>query len=406
MTDIKTQSAAQSVAALLTPRGRGAVATVRVVGGCNLLDAVNPPPFRAANGKPLSEQPINRVVFGEWGTDVCEEVVLCRTGERTIEIHCHGGEAAARTILSSLESVGFRTVTWQRLVEETSGTFESECLEALTRASTSRTAELLLEQYSGVLCSEIKAICQLVCPTPNTKVLPLDASANSKTRHEAIDRLDAMLRWGCFGLHLSRPWIVVLGGRPNVGKSSLINSLVGYSRSIVFDRPGTTRDVVTAETALQGWPIRFSDTAGIRQHADHLEQAGIERARSTLAKADCRILLFDMSRPPQADDRQLMADWPTAILIAHKSDLPHVWGNETPVDAVSVSSVTGEGVEELAEVLIAKLVPAVPAPGTPLPITQRQIDRLTQARDALDGGNSTACVTALKQCTAEGSGRE
>ena len=113
-----------------------------------------------------------------------------------------------------------------------------------------------------------------------------------------------------------------------------------------------------------------------------------------------------MSRPPHADDRQLTAEFPDAILIAHKSDLPNVWRNETPVNAVSVSSVTGEGVEELAEVLIAKLVPEVPAPGTPLPITPRQIDLLTQARDALDEGNIAACVTALKQSTAEGSGCE
>jgi tRNA modification GTPase len=400
MTNDRTESATRPVAALLTPRGRGAVATVRVVGDCRLLDTVDPPPFRAANGKPLSEQPINRIVFGEWGTDVCEQVVLCRTGEQTIEIHCHGGEAAARTILSSLESVGCRIATWKRLAEETNGKFEVECLEALARAATSRTAEFLLEQHRGVLRPEIEAIHQFLCPVPVKRGVPSGFSLTPDSRRAALSRLDGLLRWGSFGLHLSCPWTVVLGGRSNVGKSSLVNALLGYSRSIVFDQPGTTRDVVTAETALQGWPIRFSDTAGIRQHADDLERAGIERAHRTLAEADCRILLFDTSRPPHVDDWQLMVEWPDAIRIAHKFDLPNVWGDATPADAVCVSSVTREGVDVLAEVLIAKLVPEVPEPGTPIPITHRQIDLLTCARDELGEGNDAECVAALEQCMA------
>ena len=81
----------------------------------------------------------------------------------------------------------------------------------------------------------------------------------------AAARIREWLAWEDFGLHLTRPWNVVLAGRPNVGKSSLINALLGYTRSIVFDQPGTTRDVVTAATAIDGWPIELSDTAGLRE---------------------------------------------------------------------------------------------------------------------------------------------
>jgi tRNA modification GTPase len=176
---------------------------------------------------------------------------------------------------------------------------------------------------------------------------------------------------------------VVIAGRPNVGKSSLINALVGFSRSIVYDRPGTTRDVVTAETALDGWPIRFSDTAGLRNEGDAIEMAGMERARATLATADCRILVFDTSREPHADDRRLLAEWPDAIQVAHKSDLPAIWGDAELDSALRVSSVVGTGMDELAEQLVSRLIPQVPAVGTAVPVCRRQVELLELARSKL-----------------------
>jgi tRNA modification GTPase len=108
--------------------------------------------------------------------------------------------------------------------------------------------------------------------------------------HELTAQLDALLRWSEFGRHLTQPWQVVLTGVPNVGKSSLINRLLGYSRSIVYAEPGTTRDVVTAATAFDGWPVELSDTAGLRDAAGEIEAAGVERARRHLATADLAIV--------------------------------------------------------------------------------------------------------------------
>ena len=384
LAELESMDHATLTAALFTPRGRGAVSSIRFEGDCRHLDSANPPLFRAANGKPLAEQTIDRVVFGHWrADDVPEEIVLCRTAEETVEIHCHGGDAAVGRILNDLESIGCRIQTWQQLQQASLGVFEAECLEALTQGTTLRTASVLLEQQTGVLRKSIETLLEKI----------------ESDREEFSNQLDQLLRWAEFGLHCTRPWKAVLAGRPNVGKSSLINALLGFSRSIVFDQPGTTRDVVTAETAFEGWPVQLADTAGIRRHADRLESAGIDKARKMLKEADCRILLIDTSRPPHHEDRVLLSDWPEAIIVAHKSDLPSVWNrNQLPGNALSVSSITGAGVETLAREIIARLIPEVPSPGTPIPITERQIDILSNARIANENNDPVECATCLREC--------
>jgi tRNA modification GTPase len=193
--------------------------------------------------------------------------------------------------------------------------------------------------------------------------------------------VDEILRWASFGLHLTRPWTVVLVGRPNVGKSSLINSLVGFERSIVFDQPGTTRDLLTAETVLDGWPIRLLDTAGLRGSDDELESAGITRARFALADADCRILLIDVNQPPHADDLRLISDWPDALIVANKSDLRDDWGTQLPSRAMRVSALRRTGLPELSAAIVGRLVPQVPSIEAVMPLTERQVRELNALRD-------------------------
>jgi tRNA modification GTPase len=319
--------------------------------------------FHPANGKPLSEQPINRIVFGQWGREVPEDVVLCRVGANAAEIHCHGGEAAAGRIQRDLETLGSQKETWPEMLQRTQGRFLGEWTEALSKTTTGRTAGILLRQR---------------------ELFPMAVRELQNTLKEGtfrIPQIQDLLAWGEFGLHLTKPWEVVLGGPPNVGKSSLINALVGYARSIVYDQPGTTRDVVTAETAFEGWPIRFADTAGVREGADELEAEGIERAKRRLRAADCRILLFDISQPPAETDRLLREEFPDAIFVAHKSDLPNIRG-DLPRDALRVSSRTGEGVEELARTLIKRLIPRVPDQDQAIPFTARQVELLKKAQHA------------------------
>lgn len=361
---------------LLTPRGRGAVATLRFEGDGKVLDSF----FTAANGKAVGEQSFNRIVFGQWGQEVPEDVVLCRVEETVTEIHCHGGEVAAGRIQRDLESQGSRRETWPEMLERTEGPFLREWTEAVTQATTGRTARILLKQRD-------------VFPQAIRKLQKQIATGVASTKLTAD--IDAILRWAEFGKHLTRPWNVVLGGPPNAGKSSLINALVGYARAIVYDQPGTTRDVVTAETAFEGWPILLADTAGLREEAEPLEAEGIHRAKTKLASADCPVVLIDVSRPASETDRQLREEFPKALFVAHKCDLPPADAQNIPRGAWQVSSLTGEGVEELLEKIVARLIPEIPGPDQPIPFTDRQTDLLTQALEATAKGDAPAARMRL-----------
>jgi tRNA modification GTPase len=358
-------------AAMLTPAGRGAVATVRIRGDLAAVADSLTALFRAADGRPLVAHSIGRVVFGRWGDPLPEEVVVCRIDERTVDVHCHGGVAAPRRVLRDLQCAGATVVTPLDMQQLTDGRFQAEMLTALSRTRTLRTAEIVLEQAAGLLESALRDLLAAV-------------------RNESggvVAEVDGLLRFAAFGRHLTEPWQVVLTGRPNVGKSSLMNALVGFSRSIVFDRPGTTRDVVTAEAAFDGWPVELIDTAGIRESSESLEASGVDRARSALQSADCRVLLLDVGEPLTADDQAQLHGVSNPIVVAHKCDLSHAWepgdaAGRYGVEFLCVSSKTGEGVEDLQKEIVHRLVPEVPAPGTPVPLSPRQIASLRNAREA------------------------
>ena len=387
----------QSSASLLTPAGRGAIATIRVVCGrgrtpyaandraevrshcessLDLIDSL----FRAANGLPLRQQPLNRITFGSWGTTNTEELVVCRTETTVLEIHCHGGDAAVQRILTDLAAVGCELRDWRSQAKSISGFLAAEIQEVLSRTSTWRTTQIVLEQADQLLQ---RAFLQLES---------LDRRGDETGLNQALDDL---LSWAVFGLHLSAPWSVVLTGRPNVGKSSLINRLLGFERAIVFDQPGTTRDVITGETAFEGWPVVLADTAGIRRDAAELEAAGIALAEERLRGADLRIVLIDVSQPPTADDERLISQWPEAIVVAHKSDLPGQWGDRLPEAAIRVSSVTAEGVIELQNRLVKGLIPKVPSSETAMPLTTRQLELLREIRRSVKAVNRGNLIQKL-----------
>ena len=121
----------------------------------------------------------------------------------------------------------------------------------------------------------------------------------------------------------------MIGGRPNVGKSRLLNALAGFPRAIVDPAPGTTRDVVRYPTSFGGWPVELADTAGLRGTDDLVESLGIERSRREQHQADLVLLVLDRSEPLQAIDRELIATTQGALLVANKSDLPPAWAAAT-----------------------------------------------------------------------------
>lgn len=373
-------------ASVLTPPGRGAVAVVGA-GGQRAIAAVKTH-FAAANGRPIAEQPIERIVFGHWGdaSGHREEAVVCRTSANEIEVHCHGGPVAVQRITQHFTAAGCPIIPWQEWIEKsTPDRITVEALVALAAATTLKTSALLLQQHGGVLKSELQRIQQLI-------------ELNQQT--QAQKRVSKLLQRVPFGLHLTKPWRVVIAGRPNVGKSSLINALAGFERAIVYDQPGTTRDVVSTVTALEGWPVELSDVAGLRETGEPLEAAGIAKAREAIAAADLVLWVVEVGRGHGVEgsfDRERVQEDITELvgrslspsssgagplIVLNKCDRlagsTQAWRPE-----LQVSALTGAGLPQLMDAIVQRLIPEVPPSDEPVPFTERQAALLTRLASEL-----------------------
>jgi len=264
----------------------------------------------------------------------------------------------------------------------------------LAEASTLRTAKILLDQYHGALRQELIEIREQLC---------------NDLAGRAAERLQKLLASAELGEHLTRPWQVVLAGFPNVGKSSLINALVGYQRAIVFDQPGTTRDVVSATTAAHGWPLRLSDTAGLHASTDELESAGVALAHHQLQEADLVLWVVDASQlqPGWEESVQETArqqalkvstslDWARVLLVVNKIDLsPGAVLSSS--DAVATCAITNEGIADLLERLADRLVPSPPPDGAAIPFTFGQIALLQETLACCERGPADEAANILEK---------
>lgn len=341
-------------AARLTPPGRGAVAVVKLLGDPALIDK-EPALFMAANTKPVSEQPLNRIVYGHWND---EDLVVCRTEDLKTEICCHGGHAAVNRILNDLSTRGVEIVDGFELVASENTTFQTECQKALSQTMTIQAVNYLLGQSSGIV---------------ETQIDQLRNFAEQNKWSEIESEINRWKTWIAFGRHLTSPWNVALIGRPNVGKSSLLNRLLGYDRAIVFDQPGTTRDLVSATTAFSGWPIEFTDTAGLRESDNEIEAAGIAKAIEHLAKADLTVLLLDATVGVSEEDRELLATHSNTFVVWNKSDQLSEFPEEfKSISGTFISALNNEGIEELLGSIVQRLVPETPQDDSVIPFTERQ----------------------------------
>jgi tRNA modification GTPase len=360
-------------AALLTPPGRGAVATIGVRGeGARVIVGRR---FLPAAGKPLEAFGPGRVLFGRFHTAAAaaEELVVGLISAEEVEIHCHGGVAAGEAILEALVQEGCVVIQpdqWAKEIE--ADAIAAAALFALAQARTERTAAVLLDQYRGALSRDLSAIQRHL------------------ERHEvaaARTKLQSLLGWAEFGLHLTQPWKVAIAGRPNAGKSSLMNAIVGYERAIVFAEPGTTRDVLTATTAVDGWPIELADTAGMRAAGDAIEAEGVARALQEIARADLVILVDDTTAAWDEGLYQELDGSARRVVVVHnKCDLA------LPADGlpqgIAVSAKTGVGIDTLCQVVGECLVPQSPPRGAGVPFTEEQASDLADVELLLASGKT------------------
>ena len=368
----------------LTPVGRGAVAVV-LVAGPDAVRAVDNH-FTPAGKLSIPAAPVGRILFGRWRASG-EELVVCRRAEDRVEVHCHGGVAAVRAVTDSLQAEGCSPVPWREWIRQdpalVGDKITCDAQIALADAVTMRTAGILLDQLNGALSAAIREGL---------------AAVAAENWPQAATLIGALLERHDVGLHLTTPWRVVLAGPPNVGKSSLINALAGYERAIVSPIPGTTRDVVTLTTAIEGWPVVLADTAGLRASDDELESAGVELAQSALASADLAILVCD-AMASEVDGAQWKSLPLRTIEVRNKIDLLSESGGVEDDPArgsmIAVSALTGEGIAALAAAIGAALVPRPPAAGAAVPFTPAQYEVLVAAREAIERRHVATANEAL-----------
>jgi tRNA modification GTPase len=371
----ESQGPSPSLAVVTSP-GRGAIAMVRVwgEGALAVVDAV----FRPARGVGLARTAPGRLRVGRIGAGLGDEVVAVVLGgdPPEVEVQCHGGPAPVALVVEALAAGGARVRGQGAWARHSAGSpLRAEAALTLASAPTLRAAEILLDQAEGALDAELR------------RAIEADPA-------EAVAILGVLIGRSRVGVRLVRGWRVVLAGRPNVGKSRLLNALAGFDRAIVDPSPGTTRDVVTIPVALDGWPVELADTAGLRDAGDPIEAQGVALARDRQRQADLVVVVLDRSGPLGDPDHAILAGHPGGLVLANKCDLPAAW-DEAALGALAVSAERGDGVEALVGAVAARLVPHPPPPGSGVPFRPIHARRLAAIRTRLASGDRGRALRSI-----------
>lgn len=396
-----------TIAALATPPGQGGIAIVRVSGerarAC--FDAL----FRAAGNQTVES---HRLLYGHvydgsgQMIDECMAVLMLAprsyTREDVLEFQAHGGEQVASQILSALYSLGVRPAepgefTRRAFLNGRVDLSRAEAVMRLIAAQGEQSARAALRQLTGGVSAFVRDIQEQVIALTAGVAAALDYPEEIDEEEAAADivpkarRLAEKLLSACderAARLLESGFETALCGRPNVGKSSLLNTLLGEDRAIVTDIPGTTRDVVRGSVILDGMRVNLSDTAGIRDQAETVEAIGVERARKAMQGADLVLLVLDGSQPLTAEDERLLADTETMPreVILNKADRGAAF--DMP-GALRLSAQTGQGIGELRALLAQKARVRGDLPLTSarhMLLARRAAAQLNGAADALSGG--------------------
>ena len=289
-------------------------------------------------------------------------------------MHCHGGTIAAERIIHSLVHHGAaRRSPSEWITSGSEDDFQAEATMALLQATTLRTTMILMDQWRGSLRAAFRSI---------------EEHLHHQRFVEANTAIAALEQYSELGLHLLQPWKVVLCGPPNVGKSSLLNRLLGYTRAIVHEQAGTTRDILAESTSIDGWPVALVDSAGIRPTHDQVEHQGIQRAVQAIQGADRVLLLVDPVQGWCREHAEILeqAGEAKTLVVQTKADISDRRAPSIPthLPVALVSNTRKVGLDQLLERISRSLVPSPPPPGAPVPFSARHLEWIESGREGLN----------------------
>ncbi len=390
-----------TIAALSTPPGEGAIALIRITGSA--ASAVIAAIFKSPTAPSPRTATYGRIV--DRAGETVDQVVVTTyagpasyTGEDVAEIACHGGIlVAARVLQTALEAgataAGPGEFTQRAFLNGKLDLTQAEAVMDLIRAQTPRAARAAAEQLEGRIGTAIHEIrdhlvdliahIEAHIDFPEEGIDPATGDLLLTKLRDGRTKVLQLLATADEGRILREGVRLAICGRPNAGKSSLLNRLLGFERAIVSPTAGTTRDTIEELIALRGIPFRVVDTAGLRETADEIEIQGVERARRAIAGADVVLRVIDAAASEGLDDAPAAPD---EILVFNKSDLAPATD-----DVLRISCATGEGIDRLVAALVARVAPERER-GSLAAINARHQACLQRAADSL--GAADAALTA------------
>lgn len=401
-----------TIAAIATGNVISAIGIIRLSGDDTLavIDRV----FHPASGKAMSESPNRKLVYGALRDTDGQTLDLCLctisrgpssyTGEDTAELQCHGSPTVLRAGLQALFAAGARQAlagefSKRAFLNHRMDLTQAEAVIDLIHAESAQEAKNAVGQLGGAVLrrahgvydtlANIASHYHAVIDYPDEDIEAFELTAYTAALTDSIAQLQRMLDTFARGsvLHSGVPSVIL--GRPNAGKSSLLNALLGYDRAIVTDIPGTTRDTIEERVTLGGVLLRLTDTAGLHATDDPVEALGVSRARSAAGQAALAIAVFDASDPLTADDQQVIQAAQQAqarIAVLNKSDLPAALSAEAfaaDFDRVCIVSAKEHTGLAALEEAVAALFPLPDAPAGEILTNARHADAVSRALESL-----------------------